>query len=67
MDNTTELRKQMIEVFNDLKKRKIDTSTAKSFVGVCNSILKTASVEADYNKFLGNKKEISFLKTPDNE
>ena len=33
-------------------------------VGLSNSILKTATSEADYNKFLGKKVEIDFLKTP---
>lgn len=64
MTNTTELRKNLIEVFEDLKKRKIDTAAAKSMVAVSNSILKSASIEADYNKFLGEKNTIEFLKTP---
>lgn len=64
MTNTTELRNQLIEVFKDLKKRKIDTTAAKSMVALSNSILKSASVEADYNKFLGEKSPIDFLKTP---
>ena len=63
MKNTTELRGELIIVFNDLKARKIDTGTAKSFVAISNSILKSAAVEADYNKFLGRKEEINFLKT----
>ena len=63
MTNTTDLRKELVNVFKQLKSRKIDVSTAKTFVGVSNSILKSASVEADYNKFLGKKSEIEFLKT----
>ena len=64
MKNTTDLRNELIDVFNDLKKRKIDTGAAKSMVALSNSILKSASIEADYNKFLGNKDQIDFLKTP---
>ena len=64
MKNTTDLRNELIEVFDDLKNRKIDTGSAKSMVALSNSILKSASVEADYNKFLGSKSEIEFLKTP---
>jgi len=64
MKNTTDLRTELIDVFNDLKKRKIDTGAAKSMVALSNSILKSASIEADYNKFLGNKDQIEFLKTP---
>jgi hypothetical protein len=64
MKNTTDLRNQLIEVLNDLRSRKIDTTAAKSMVALSNSILKSASVEADYNKFLGSKDQIDFLKTP---
>jgi len=64
MKNTTDLRNELVDVFADLKKRKIDTGAAKSMVALSNSILKSASVEADYNKFLGKKSEIEFLKTP---
>lgn len=65
MKNTSELRKEMIEVFQDLKNRKIDTKAAKTMVAVSNCILKSTSIEADYNKFLGRKDEIDFLKTDD--
>lgn len=64
MENTTELRKELVQVFTKLKNRKIDTQAAKAFVGISNSILKSAATEADYNKFLGEKAEIKFLKTP---
>jgi len=63
MKNTSELRTEMIEVFKDLKNRKIDTKSAKTMVMVSNCILKSASIEADYNKFLGKKNEIDFLQT----
>lgn len=65
MRNTTELRNEMVKVFNDLKGRKIDTTSAKTMVLVSNSILKSAAIEADYNKFIGQKTEIEFLKTPE--
>jgi hypothetical protein len=64
MKNTTDLRNELVKVFTDLKARKIDTTAAKSMVALSNSILKSASVEADYNKFLNTKNEIEFLKTP---
>ena len=65
MKNTTDLRNEMVKVFNDLKDRKTDTSSAKTMVMVSNSILKSAAIEADYNKFMGKKTEIDFLKTPE--
>jgi len=64
MKNTTELRNELVSTFNDLKKRKIDVVSAKAMIGLGNSILKTATAEADYNKFLGKKVEIKFLSTP---
>jgi hypothetical protein len=63
MKNTTEMRNELVNVFANLKNRKIDVTTAKSMVAISNSILKSASTEADYNKFLGRKHEIKFLKT----
>jgi len=63
MKNTTELRKELVTVFQNLKNRKIDTASAKSMVAISNSILKSAGIEADYNKFLGKKEQIEFLKT----
>ncbi len=53
MKNTTDLRNELVKVFKDLKARKIDTGAAKAIIGLSNSILKTATSEADYNKFLG--------------
>jgi hypothetical protein len=64
MKNTTELRTQLVDVFTKLKTRKIDVTTAKALIGVSNSILKSASSEADYNKFIGAKSPIQFLETP---
>ena len=66
MRNTTELRKELVEVFKNLKARKIDTNAAKTMVAVGNCILKSAALEADYNKFLGQKNGIGFLVTPKN-
>lgn len=64
MKKTTALRDELVDVFKDLKKRKIDVGSAKAMVALGNTIIKTASVEADYNKFLGKKDEIKFLTTP---
>lgn len=67
MQNTKDLRDEMVKVFQDLRDEKISTKTARSMVAVGNVILKSAAVEADYNKFLGLKKEIGFIKTQVNE
>ena len=63
MKNTTDLRNELVSVFEDLKAGRIDVKQAKAFTAVSNSMLKAVSTEADYNKFLGKKTEIDFLKT----
>ena len=65
MKNTTDLRNELVNVFKDLKGRKIDCGAAKAMVMVSNSMLKSVGIEADYNKFLGKKDEIEFLRTPE--
>lgn len=64
MKNTTELREELGQVFQDLKDKKITVKEAKSFCSLAIANIRSASVEADYNKFLGKVKEIQFLKTP---
>jgi len=64
MKNTTELRDQLVSVFLDVKKRKLDIVSAKVMISAGNSILKTAVAELEHNRFLGKKKEIKFLTTP---
>lgn len=63
MQNTTELRNKLGEVFKDLKEKKITTDEARSLVGVTNSIIKSALAESEYNRFLGKREVIPFLKT----
>ena len=64
MKNTTELRDSMVQLFEDLKSKKVDVQTAKAGVAISGAMIKSASLEADYNKFLGVRTEIDFLKTP---
>lgn len=63
MNNTTELRKELSKVFKNLKSRKITTDEARASVGITNSMINSAMTESNYNKFLGKKTVISFLKT----
>ena len=65
MQNTTELRNELTKSFNDLKEKKTDVTTVKALVAITNNVLKSAYIEADYNKFLGLRTEIKFLKTPE--
>ena len=63
MKNTTELRNEMVTLYEDLKSKKVDVQTVKAGVAISNSMLKSASLEADYNKFLGKRDVIEFLRT----
>lgn len=65
MKNTSDLRKEMVKVFEKLRDSEIDTLVAKTMVATSNSILKSLAIEAEYNKFLGLKDRINFLKTVD--
>ncbi len=63
MKNTTELRNELSKVFEKLKKKEITTDEARSFVSMTNSMIKSALSESEYNRFLGKRESISFLKT----
>jgi len=63
MKNTTELRRELSKVFQDLKDRKINTDEARSFTSISNSMVKSAIAEGNYNKYLENSSPIPFLAT----
>lgn len=63
MKNTTELRKELSKVFQDLKDRKINTEEARAFTSVSNSMVKSAIAEGNYNMYLENNSPILFLET----
>lgn len=63
MKNTTVLRNELSKVFERLKKKEITTDEARSFVAMTNSMIKSALSESEYNRFLGKREPISFLKT----
>ena len=63
MKNSTELRNELSKVFKKLKKKKITTDEARASIGITNSIIKSALAESEYNRFLGKREVIPFLKT----
>jgi len=63
MKNTKELRSELSNVFKQLQDRKITTDEARASVGITNSIINSAIAESNYNKFLGKRTVIPFLKT----
>lgn len=64
MENTTEVRAELKTLYSDLKQKKVDHKTAKTMVSVTNSMLKSAALEMDHSKMIGDKREIKFLATP---
>jgi len=62
MMNVTELRNDLIKVYDDLKNGKIGISEAKERANISGKIISTAKTQMEYNKMTGNNKnEIAFL------
>ena len=60
--NVTELRDDLIEVYQDLKDGKIGIQEAKEQANVSGKIISSAKVQMEYNKMTGNNKNsIAFL------
>jgi hypothetical protein len=51
----------LLNLFDDVKEKKVDVQTAKTLVGTSNAVLKSVQLELEQNKFVGNKKKIAFL------
>jgi hypothetical protein len=60
--NVTELRDDLIQVYNDLREGKIGIQEAKERANVSGKIISSAKTQMEYNKMTGNNKsEIAFL------
>lgn len=66
MENTKKLRIELTELYEKLKRNEIDISKAKAMIAATNVMVKSASLELDYKKVMGDKdKTIPFLETND--
>jgi hypothetical protein len=63
MKNVSEMRVELSEIFEGLKKNDLDVKQAKAMVAATNSMLKSALLEMEHSKMIGSSKEIKFLKT----
>ncbi len=63
MKNVTQLRDELSEVFESLKRTEIDVQQAKAMVATTNSMLKSAQLEMEHSKMTGSSKSIKFLQT----
>ncbi len=63
MNNVNELRKELVKsVFEPLKNKEIDYKSAAVLKGVAATMVASAKVQVDYQKMIGAKEEIEFLK-----
>lgn len=59
--NVTELREELVNVFNKLKNKEIGLQEAKELSNVSGKIVSTAKAQLEYNKYSGSKSKIKFL------
>ena len=64
MEDITKVREALVDVFTQLKEKKIEIDQAKTLVTTANSIIHTALIQLDYQKFTDNQAEIPFLAAP---
>lgn len=59
--NVTELRNNLVEIFNQLRRKEIGQSEAKELANVSGKIISSAKAQLEYNKYCGSKERIKFL------
>jgi len=59
--NVTELREQLVDVFNKLRAKEIGVSEAKELANVAGKIVSSAKTQLEYNRYCGSKNSIKFL------
>jgi hypothetical protein len=59
--NVTELRNDLIKVYNQLRSQEIGQTEAKELSNVSGKIISSAKTQMEYNKMTGSKSAIKFL------
>lgn len=59
--NVTNLRNDLVKVYEQLRNKEIGVSEASEAANVAGKILSSAKVQLEYNKYCGSKDEIVFL------
>lgn len=67
MNNITDLRKSLSDNYSKMKAGKMQLETGKELANTAGKIINTLKVELEYNRTMGIKKEIDFLKSPEVE
>ena len=65
IENVVDLRNALIEKFNSIEDGTIKPKDATILTHIAGHIISTAKVELKYNEYIGEKKTISFLQTPE--
>lgn len=61
MKNVKELRLEMVDVFEGIKKDKIDLKKARELTNAAGKILSTVKAQIMYNQHMDRKERIDFL------
>lgn len=61
--NVLDLRNDLLQVFQDVKDKKIGLKEAKQLTNTAGRILSSAKIELEYKNFTGQKDKIPFLET----
>ena len=62
MQNITELRESLAENYEMLKEGKMEIKLGKELANTAGKVINTLKVQLEYNKQMGIKEEIDFLK-----
>jgi len=63
IENIRDLRDDLIQLYEDLKEKRIGLKEVKELTNTAGKIMNSAKLELEYRSFVGNKEEILFLKT----
>lgn len=61
IENVTDLRNDLMDVYNAVRNKEIGLSEAKEVANVAGKILSSCKVQMEYNKYVGSKDSIHFL------
>jgi hypothetical protein len=59
--NITELRNDLLKVYDELRNKKIGISEAKEAANIVGKVVSSAKAQLEYNKWAGSKAAIEFM------
>ena len=61
MENIEELRKSLLQNYEDMKAKKMNLATGKQLANTAGKIISSVKIELEYSKMKGEKPNIDFL------